>query len=496
MLSHLDTLIEQRLVIVSNRLPVSIKKQDGKPSIHAASGGLITALSPLLEKTHGLWIGWAGNSQIAFDEIESLLSGFQKQVNFSLKAVDLTKEEVELYYEGFSNEIIWPLFHDLHSRCQFDPRYWQAYQTVNQKFADEILASCDEDDFIWIHDYHLILLARDLKRRGFSSKLAFFLHIPFAPLDIFMKIPWRFELLRALLQYDFIGFQSRRDLRNFTQCVHKLLKDVEVIEDEKRCICHVKGREAMASVYPISIDYQEFETIAGSQEVENELAKIRKTLNERKIVFSVDRLDYTKGIPYRLDAIRLFLEEHPEWHEKLTFIEVVVPSRTDIADYLQLKEEIDRLVSDINSEFTTSGWVPVHYLFHSLKREELVAYYRAADVMLVTPVKDGMNLVAKEYCASNIEESGVIVLSEFAGAANQMKHNALLINPYDVEGMAKAIANALSMPESERKKRMHCLRKEIKEHDIFHWVEAIFRSMNPSITDIEEVEPEYLPVEE
>lgn len=495
MQDELDLSNFQRLVVVSNRLPISIHGDEEHPQISPSSGGLITALSPLLRNKKGLWIGWSGATTYENSKIDALIDTFQKEVGFSLHQVPLTKEEVSNYYEGFSNEIIWPLFHDLQFQCNFSPAFWEGYKRVNEKFATHVLSLVKPDDFVWIQDYHLILLAKDLRQVGFHSKLAFFLHIPFAPLDIFLKIPWRFEILRSLLEYDFIGFQTLRDQRNFIQCVRALLKDIKVGSWRNQTLLQVGGREVRVGAYPISIDYQQFAKTAAIPAVTKAVEEIVRTKGPLKIVFSVDRLDYTKGIPYRLNGIAYFLEHHPEMHEKVRFVQVVVPSRTGIKEYDLLKDQIDRLVGEINSRFTKSGWVPIHYMFHSLSNEELLAYYRLADVALVTPVKDGMNLVSKEYCAANIDETGVLVLSEFAGAATQLKEFALLINPYDVVGLGNAIYTALKMPATERRERMHKMRLHIKANDIYRWVNNIVKGTYPELHEDSTLIEEYTPTE-
>ena len=351
-------------------------------------------------------------------------------------------------------------------------------------------------DFIWIHDYHLMLVAKYLKEENFASKLSFFLHIPFTPLDIFLKIPWRFEILRALLDFDSIGLQTLRDLRNFVQVVKLLLKDAVFEEKGSSFICKTAETTSKIGAYPISIDFNEFESFSLEPEVIKEAESIRSSLSSRKIVFSLDRLDYTKGITFRLDAIKQFLNDHPEMHRKVNFIQVVVPSRTDIKGYIELKEKIDRQVSEINSQYTYPGWIPIHYMFHPLSHRQLVAFYRASDVALVTPVKDGMNLVCKEYIAANTEETGALILSEFAGAASQLKEDAFLINPYDRNGTAETIYEALTSTPEILKEKMRRLRKKVKDENIYKWLESIIKATGENYIKIGLDAPEeYFPAE-
>ncbi|CRX39427.1 alpha,alpha-trehalose-phosphate synthase (UDP-forming) [Estrella lausannensis] len=485
----------ERLVVVSNRLPITLRRHKGRLVLSKASGGLITALQPLLKAQKGVWVGWPGTTDYTEEEIAPLIQKFEMEAGYRLVPIMLTKEEVSGYYDGFSNEIIWPLFHDLHSLCNFNPSYWKQYEAVNEKFARKVMEVSSPRDFLWIQDYHLILLAKKLKNLGFKEKLTFFLHIPFAPLDIFLKIPWRFDLLRAMLSYDFIGFQTMRDQRNFIHSVRTLLGDAAVKGSGNKTVCMTHDTQTQIGTFPISIDFREFTSKADRPEVLSECVKLKNSLSNRKMVFSLDRLDYTKGIPYRLEAIRTFLMKYPEYHGKVNFIQVVVPSRTEIPGYYELKQKIDRLVGEINSEYTTSGWIPIHYMFHPLTELQLVSFYRASDVCLVTPVKDGMNLVSKEFAAANIEEEGVLVLSEFAGSACQLKEACLLVNPYDRERMADAIYQALEMGETERRNRMKRLRKKIRDEDIYHWVESVFQSIGEEPGFSHPVAPEYIPAE-
>ena len=377
-------------------------------------------------------------------------------------AVALAEDEVRDFYLGFSNEVVWPLFHDLPSLCNFDPAYWRTYDRVNRKYARAVASRAAPGDFIWVHDYHLMSVGAELRRLGVKSRLAFFLHIPFPSPDIFLKLPWRRPLIEALLRYDLIGFQTARDRRNFAACVEAL---------------GLPLRPARIGNFPISIDYNAFMRAAASPQVAEKARELHRLLPRRKLVLGIDRLDYTKGITLRLRAFQHLLERHPEMRGRVSLIQVVVPSREDIPQYHRMKSEIEQLVGRINGAFARpGGWVPVWYEYRSLTRQELLAYYRAADIALITPLKDGMNLVAKEYCACSIEEDCVLILSEFAGAAEQLAGGALLVNPYDVEGVAEMIRTAHAMPEDERVARMRTMRRSIRRHDVFWWVDSFLRA--------------------
>ena len=465
-----------RLVIVSNRLPIVIAEENGKLAVKGGSGGLVTALAPVLRNRGGLWIGWPGYVNADSSEVINMISKENRVIGYTMFPVFLSKEEVQGYYDGFSNEIIWPLFHDLQSECNFEPKYWKFAEDVNRKFAEVVQKNHQPEDFIWVQDYHLLLLGQELRKFDIKSKIAFFLHIPFPCLDIFLKLPWRFQILRALLEYDLIGFQTMRDQRNFTQCVRRLLPDIVIDSAHHMHVCTMGDREARFGSFPISIDFKEFSKMATSKEVSEQAWLSHERLANQKIFFSLDRLDITKGIPYRLEAIRYLLKSHPELSQKVTFIQIIIPSRIEIPKYQNLKKEIDRLVGEINSEFTKTGWVPIQYIFRSISRSELLAFYRTSEIALITPVKDGMNLVAKEYIASNVDENGVLILSEFAGATTQLQKEALLINPYDIEGLSQTMFKALNMPQEERKMRMRKMRRIVRKNDVFRWVRSFLNA--------------------
>ncbi|MDX9833710.1 MAG: trehalose-6-phosphate synthase [Desulfobulbus sp.] len=472
---------KSRLTVVSNRLAVVVDQDEsGQYSIKPGSGGLVTALGPVLRDRGGQWIGWLGSSlQDTLDEdgLTDLLGQGARVTGYDLVPVELSEEEIEKYYFGFSNEILWPLFHDLSSRCNFDPAYWKVYEQVNKKFARVVADNTTEkDDYVWVHDYQLILVAAYLKQMGVQRNTGFFLHIPFPPLDGFVRLPWRFQILDALLQYDLVGFQTERDRRNFMDCVRMLKSGARVTGRGRLSRCFTQEREVLIGAFPISIDFKQFAEMAASPEVQEQAWIVHANLPERQLLLGVDRLDYTKGIPLRLEAFANALERYPDLHHNVSLVQVVVPSREDVPEYDSLKREIERLVGEVNGRFSRVGWTPVHYIYRSLSQVELIAYYRTCEIALITPLKDGMNLVAKEFCASSIENNGVLILSEFAGAAAQLQHGALLVNPYDIEGVADAIHQACTMDGDERHHRMETLRRSIEKYDIFRWVNVFLNA--------------------
>lgn len=484
--------VTARPVVVSNRLPIVLTRHGSDWSVEPGSGGLVTALAPVLRDRGGLWIGWPGTSEDG--GLADVLGRAAEGIGYSLVPVALSQEEEAKYYRGFSNEIVWPLFHDLQSHCNFNPDYWESYQSVNHKFAAVVAENVGPEDFVWVHDYHLLLAARELRAMGVRSRLGFFLHIPFPPLDIFMKLPWRFEILHALIQYDIIGFQTMRDRRNFVQCLRALVGQADACGRGQVCELELGQERVRVGAFPISIDFRAFEDDAGSREVSESAWHVHENLPNRQIVLGIDRMDYTKGIPYRLEAFRHLLSAHPEMRNRVTLVQVVVPSRRGIPEYEALKTEIERLVGEINGQFTSqSGWIPIHYLYRSLNRYELLGYYRASEIALVTPLKDGMNLVAKEYCACNLEESGVLILSEFAGAAAELQRGAILVNPYDVVRVSEALHQACNMTPDERHARMRRLRQSIRKRDIFWWVDSFLNAAIAKSLDSFPVLADYVP---
>jgi len=463
-----------RLINVSNRLPVSIKRTATGLRLERSSGGLATALESVWQDQPGVWIGWPGT--LENDAVDQVLARASRRRSHSLQAVALTNEEVDKFYAGFTNEIIWPLFHDMPTRCNFDPDYWEVYQRVNRKFAAAAAQTVHEDDFVWVHDYHLMMVGHYLRQMGKQSQAGFFLHIPFPSPDIFEQLPWRDAILRSLLEFDVVGFQTERYRNNFLACLKHLYSDAAFEAADPNTVVRLQGREAIVGTFPISIDFNEFAQRASRPEVAERAVSVRQEFLETILVLGVDRLDYTKGIPERLKAFRFLLRRFPEMRRQITLAQIVVPSREDIPKYKELRRDIELLVSQINGEFSERGWVPIHYMHRNVGRDELLAHYRAADVALITPLKDGMNLVAKEFCAAQVDERGVVVISEFAGASDELRHGAILVNPNDMAGVAQAIRDASLMFPEEKSTRMRLLRNIVKEHDVHRWARSFLQA--------------------
>ncbi|MBU8899031.1 bifunctional alpha,alpha-trehalose-phosphate synthase (UDP-forming)/trehalose-phosphatase [Corallococcus sp. M34] len=465
-----------RLLLVSNRLPVTVKVEKENVSVVRSAGGLATGLSRPHERSQGTWLGWPGDvsrlSPQQRGQVESQLAA-QRCVPLYLSA-----SEVSRYYEGYSNRVLWPLCHYLLDRVPRQDRDWDAYRKVNERFADLIARHYQPGDTVWVHDYQLMLVPGLLRQRLPEARIGYFHHIPFPSSEIFRTLPHRKELLRGLLGADLIGFHTVSYVRHFSGSLTRQLG----LDTDIDCV-HWQGRQVRVGAFPMGIDAAAFEALAKDPGVLQEVTAIRSRAHGQRILLGIDRLDYTKGIPRRLLAVQRLLEREPAWRSRLRFIQVAVPSRTQVDAYAAYRETVDELVGRINGLYGTVDNVPVHYLYRSVGERQLTGLYRAADVMLVTPVRDGMNLVAKEFCAARPDEDGVLVLSEFAGAAAELRE-AVVINPYDVEAMADAIEQALEMGEDERRARMRALREQVKTRDVHWWVNAFLERLQslPAVT--------------
>lgn len=463
-----------RLVVVSNRLPIVLDRDDDGWNLEPGSGGLVSALAPALSERGGTWIGWPGRPVPDDGGWRRAMDTFSGEQGYDLAPVPLTEDEVDGFYFGFSNGVLWPLFHDLVGRTNFEPAFWHSYVRVNQKYGRAIVESTTPDDFVWVHDYQLMLAGRHVRREAGDEdrRLGFFLHIPFPPVDIFLRLPWRRQILDALLAYDLIGFQTHRDRNNFLACLETLESGALIEDVNGTAALSYEGRSLRAGAFPIGIDAEGFERRADSDDVTSRIGVLRSEIGPQDIILGVDRLDYTKGLPERLMAFRDALERYEDLHEKVVLTQIVVPSREQVPEYQTLKRRIERMVGEINGAFSTPGWTPVQYIYRSISPTDLAALYRMARISLVTSLKDGMNLVAKEFCACQVDAPGNLVLSEFAGAADQLGDGAILVNPHDVEHTADALIRALEMDEGERHRRMEAMREVVARENIFHWLQS------------------------
>jgi trehalose 6-phosphate synthase/phosphatase len=440
------------LVVVSNRLPVTAQRTARGIEYKRSSGGLITALEPVLRQRGGTWIGWPGLELRPGEKLPRF------QASFAIRPVRLSDAEVRGFYQGSSNRTLWPLLHLLPDRARYERRDWDAYARVNARFAEVAAKVARPGDLVWIHDYQLMLAPGQLRAVAPHLRIAFFLHVPFPPVDVFRLLPWDRDVLRGLLACDLVGFHVEGYARNFLDCVERLL---ELPVDRARMRVEYEERTVAVGAYPLGIAFDLVESRARE-------AEPGPAGGAERVIFGVDRLDYTKGIPERIRAFERLLELHPEHRGHVVLMQVTAPSRSQVAEYRELKREIDELVGRINGRFGTESWSPVRYLYRDLPPEQLGALYRDADVALITPLRDGMNLVAKEFVTSQVRHAGVLVLSRLAGAAETMKE-AVLVNPCDVEGTAAALQQALTMPEDERRRRLVALRDRERRFDVYVW---------------------------
>ena len=460
-----------RVLIVANRLPITVKVSETGVEVERSSGGLATGLQGPHEQSDGLWIGWSGTTEELSPERQTELN--DKLEAMRLVAVPLSVDQVTRYYEGFSNGVLWPLFHYLLEQIPLQVSDWDAYVEANERFADVVAAHYRPGDLIWVHDYQLLLLPGLLRKRIPDARIGFFLHIPFPSEELFRTLPARERILEGLLGADLVGFHTPAYLRHFATSLIDIL-GISVDIDRVQ----LPDREVRLGVFPMGIDAATFAALSVDPAVVAEAKAIRGDGSVRVLV-GVDRLDYTKGIPRRLLAYERMLLTHPELRERVRLLQVAVPSRTGVGAYQDFRTLVDQLVGKINGSFGTPRWVPVHYIFRALSEPDLVALYRAADVMLVTPLRDGMNLVAKEFLASRSDGDGVLVLSEFAGAAWELPE-AVRVNPYDVEGAAEVYYRALTMPVEERRARLAPLRSRVQSFDVHRWVASFLEQLEES----------------
>ena len=454
-------------MIVANRLPVDrVVLPDGSLDWRRSPGGLVTAIEPVMQSNDGVWIGWSGGT-------ETDLAPFVED-GLSLVPVPLTQAEIEEYYEGFANATLWPLYHDVVAKPEFHREWFDAYVTVNRRFADKAAEVAAENAMVWVHDYQMQLVPAMLREMRPDLRIGFFLHIPFPPAELFQQLPWRRQLLEGLLGADVVGFQRPGAAQNFVRLVRQRVGH----KTHRGMVYLPNGRTVQAGSFPISIDAQGLEELARSEPVQARAKEIREQLgNPKLILLGVDRLDYTKGIFARLRAYSELLEEGHLDVENAVFVQVASPSRERVERYQMLRDEIDRLVGRINGDLGRIGRPAISYLHSSYPREEMAALFQAADIMVVTPLRDGMNLVAKEYVACRFGCDGALVLSEFAGAADELRQ-AYLINPYDINGMKAAILAAINADPKELTKRMKAMRKTIAEHGVNDWASGFLNVLS------------------
>lgn len=449
-----------KIIIVSNRLPVKLSKQDGKYMYQRSEGGLATGLSSIRSKAETVWIGWPGATVEANEqkEVQHDLTGQ------GLRAVFLTEDEIKNYYEGFSNETLWPVYHYMPSYAKYAQEYYDSYVAVNEKFKEAVAAIYQEGDIVWVHDYQLLLLPSMIRDLYPNATIGFFQHIPYPSFELFRLIPWRKQLLHGMMGADLIGFHTFNDTRHFVSAVTHLLPARSSSNE-----LTYANRTVVADSFPMGIDPYLFEKALSHDATKKNLENLKSTFDGTKLILSIDRLDYSKGILQRLQAFECFLKNSPEYIEKVALYMVIVPSRDTVQKYKELRDEIDLIVGRINAQYRTMSWLPIHYYYRSFPHDMLVALYHSADVCLVTPMRDGMNLVCKEYIACRTQHTGVLILSEMAGASKELT-DALIVNPNDTGEIYAAIKEAIEMPITEQETRIRNMRAVVHKFNINQWV--------------------------
>lgn len=461
---------QAELVVVANRLPVDrVVDGSGEQSWRRSPGGLVTALEPVMRRADGAWVGWPGQPGIEVEPFE-----FEGAY---LVPVALSAEEIELYYEGMSNDTFWPLYHDVIAAPRYRRVWWDSYVKVNKRFAEAAAAVAAPGATVWVQDYQLQLVPRMLREARPDLTIGYFHHIPFPAYGLYSQLPWRRQVLEGLLGADVIGFQRVADAGNFARAVRRQLRYTTKASGIAVPNGDGTTRNALAKAFPISIDASSYVELALRPEIRARAAEIREELgNPRKILLGVDRLDYTKGIRHRLKAFGELLTDGRLSVEDVTLVQVASPSRERVEAYVQLRDEIELMVGRINGDYDTMGHTAIRYLHQAYPREEMVALFLAADVMLVTALRDGMNLVAKEYVATRIDNRGVLLLSEFAGAADELA-SAVRINPHDIDGLKDAIMRAIEMPRAEQGRRMRAMRRKVIENDVSEWSRSFLAAL-------------------
>jgi trehalose 6-phosphate synthase/phosphatase len=457
-----------KTIIVSNRLPVRIEREGDELSYQPSEGGLATGLGSIYKEGNNIWIGWPGASFDDENLRDEVTEGLKKE---NMRPVFLTEEEIEEFYLGFSNQTLWPACHYFVQYIDYDQQNWESYKRVNQKFADVIAQNLEPGDIIWVHDYQLMLVPQLLRQELPDITVGFFQHIPFPSYEVFRTLPWRRELLEGMLGSDYIAFHTYDDMRHFLSSVHRLVG----LPYEGSQV-QLEDRLVSVDSLPMGIDYEKYAQNAEHPEAVERESRYRNSLGPQRLILSMDRLDYSKGITRRLEAFDKFLEVHSEYREKVSLLLIVVPSRDKVPNYKELKEQVDELVGKINSKYGRMSWTPIHYFYRSYPFRALGAFYRMCDVAMITPLRDGMNLVCKEYIASRTEGDGVLILSEMAGSSKELA-DAILVNPNDQNQLVASIKEALEMPFEEQKLHMNAMKKTIAKYDIFNWVKLFFDNL-------------------
>jgi trehalose 6-phosphate synthase/phosphatase len=459
---------DRRLLVMSNRAPIRVIREGARERIEPTVGGVGSTFLRLLEKHGGLWIAWSGGQRVP-----RRMQMPRHDPRFAMLFAPLSERDISHYYYGMCNRGLWPLMHFMTPNCHFEKLHWRHYERVNRMFAEMAAAELSCGDVLWVQDFHLALTPRFIRELKPDVPIGIFWHVPFPPEQLFRIFPWRREYLRGMLGSDLIGFHTQSYARHFLNSCERIL-DLPV--DRERGEVSVDGRQVRVGSFPLGIPADYFAELALSERVRQRASRIRQGIRSDIVVLGVDRLDYTKGLLERLLGFEFFLETNPAYHKRVTLVLIAVPSRTKVSDYAMLKRQLDELVGRVVGRFSSEGWVPIRYLYTQFGAEELVAYYRAADIALLTPLRDGMNLVAKEYVASHVTDDGVLILSEFAGAAEELTE-ALLVNPYNLDEVARRLKQAIEMKPTEKAARLRALRAKVHSNNLDCWSESFLNTL-------------------
>ncbi len=459
-----------KLILVSNREPYSHYFSKGKIFLKSTGGSLVSVLDPLMLKRGNTWIAWgSGSADFKVTDPKHRVKIGKDKNFYWLRRIKLSKKEVNNYYVGFSNRVIWPLVHLMVDKIQFNEEYWETYKEINERFANITVEQFKRSDFVWVQDYHLMLAPQLIRKKRKKAKIAFFFHLPWPPWEIFRILPWKREILKGILGADLIGFHIPLYAKNFLDCVEK-----EFGLKSKKGALKFEGRKILCRNFPLGIDFEKFQKTSESKKPVEIEKEIRKSLNAEFMLLGIDRIDYSKGIPNKLRAFNAFLKKHPSFQKKVVLVQLLTPSRAKTAEYKKLEKEIDVLAGEINGEYQKLFWVPIRCLDRFVQKERLVGYYKAADVALVTPLIDGMNLVAKEFIAANSKNNSALVLSSFAGASEELKE-AIKVNPFNQNEMVEAIRKSLTIKPVTKRKKFKLLKKRVEKNDVSLWLENFLK---------------------
>jgi trehalose 6-phosphate synthase/phosphatase len=455
------------LILVTNREPYSHDRVDNEICVKKSTGGVVSALDPLMQKSKGVWIAWGSGDEdfTVCNKENKVLVPDDGEYRYFLKRIKLSDEEVQNYYKGYANRVLWPLFHFFIEKMHSKEKYWDTYYNVNKKFAETVLEELEDDDRVWLHDYHLALVPGFIKKEKPDAKIAFFWHIPWTPWEIFNVLPQHDYILNGLLKSDLLGFHTKSYVKNFLGCAER--KPDLVVNRENNTVTK-DGHTVKVKHFPLGISYDDYAFPEKNDLIGDKAREIKDMYNVDNLILGIDRLDYTKGIMNRIKAFEYLLDTYPEFRGNVTLVQIATPSRDDVSEYQLMKKEIDETIGRINAEYRTENWTPIMYFYRRIPNRLLLTYYKAADIGLLTPIRDGMNLISKEFIAAN-ENNAMLILSEFTGASEEL-NESVIVNPYDIGETGEAIKNVLDMSDEEKNKRFNLLDEKVKKHDSQWWL--------------------------